>query len=209
MKSKKIYISIAVVIAMLCVVWCVCCFVIQNANQVVTIDDISQYNVEELSLWGVFPNQIPSCVVDAQYHYSKYYSNCDANLVMVFDTRQSMEQFLMETEEVTLEGDFLKKDNPHDEGWIDIFPLKGGAATYSSGEAEDFFYYEIEPEAKLSRISAYYTVISYSYDLLTVYITHFDGIRLIENKTVDLIPQYLKKFRIDTETAAEYYVKIN
>ena len=174
------------------------------------ITDISEYDskIKILDSWKIFPKSIPENTSNAVYRYYQYFSDRDVYLELSFFDRGSMEGYIDSIKNNLDPEKTLTKSNPYNSNYTDLFAFYMIASSKPDGEWKNYLYYKTEPlPYGGTRISSVYSVISYSYDDLTVITACFDGVRIIDDdKDQKLIPFYLKHFNANFKEPFEYYV---
>lgn len=174
------------------------------------IDSISEYNTTEYPVKSpVFVDVIPENAEVVSYYYYNYWNEqTDRYLELTFEDQNAMEVYLQTlfAHATVYESDILRKfddcfieeKNPYDDSYIDCF----------------YIIYSVEVNNRCvtgysinnddgREIFAYYNIISYSLENLTIIQTSTNG--LYRDKIQSYIPKYLMRFSVQTESNFERY----
>ena len=185
-----------------------------SSKYVFYTEDIHRYRNEEYPIHSkLFPEQIPNnSTVKSYSNYFYYHEVYDAYLELVFNSKEEMDMYLFELTQSYLQskteegltkpqgGWILKEQNPHNTSYTDIIGL--GNVTISNGEYYTGYETSIADESVL--VSANISIISYSYEELTVVHSYMYGTCNLSNG--DYLFKYFTKFNIST--SEEYQRKI-
>ena len=201
-RIKPILFCIGIVLLVCCILWIA--LRAYGCSLTTYITDLEKYAGEEYAFCIVFPRKIPETAVEKNFSYHQYIDERDIYLELVFQNVADMEQYLAD---LKANGDGIASitlQNPYDTDYTDLLFAEGGTLTQNGSV---FYEYEIEQIENYSlKISGSYSVISYSYETLTVISAHFDGQRFVKEFSSERVPAYLKRFSVDLNTPIEYRV---
>lgn len=216
MKNKKrnliIIFSIVSAIALIFVVW----GVIVAKNDIRYTEDINDYNSGKYKFFDsdIFLEEIPSDleVVDFSYYSYVNENKRDIYLEVKFDTVDKLEAYLSTIKQMAIDNNpissvsfengtcFFEEQNPYNKSYIDIFY----SFPFANKNNVDYVGYSVDTERENTEYGGCFSIISYSYEELTIVQTYSSGCYL-ENVD-EYIPKYFRRFDIPLTQNHERYI---
>ena len=174
-------------------------------------DDIADYNSKEYPIYSkLFLEEIPlTAKIESFYYYAYYNEECDVYLELKFDNIENLEHYISNvkkrikeegTNTIFLNGScFLENKNPYDESFTDLFC----SSKFCSTSHKNVSGYKVKYIENERYIEAFYEIISYSLEDLTVILTYSGGWF-----SERYIPKYFDRFNVPLDNELERYEEV-
>lgn len=187
---------------------------VKYRDAVLYTEDTENYNFGKYQFSNaIFLEELPSnlTVVNFSYYYY-WHEKEDVYLEVKFDTVDEMEAYLSTIKQMAIDNNpissvsfengtcFFEEQNPYNKSYIDIFY----SFPFANKNNVDYVGYSVDTERENTEYGGYFSIISYSYEELTIVQTYSSGCYL-ENVD-EYIPKYFRRFDIPLTQNHERYI---